>query len=215
MRILGNLIIMLLLTPLLPAGDQGQLTGTVTESAGSPVAGLTVKLLPPKEAGYRELITSTDNSGSYIFRTVPSGKYLIELYQGLTLVHRELISVSGQARADVKLTKTGVAQIGTPPLQIARIQHMPAPAPPPNSMTISPAAIPAAKPPAQLQRGDQGATVERLHARLWELGYYRGSPGARYTAATEQAVKAFQKAKGLAITGKVDSRTWAALMSGR
>ena len=52
-----------------------------------------------------------------------------------------------------------------------------------------------------LKRGSQGSTVRTLQTRLKEWGYYTGAVDGVYGAATEAAVKKFQKKNGLTVDG--------------
>lgn len=58
------------------------------------------------------------------------------------------------------------------------------------------------------QRGSKGAEVERIQARLKELGHYRGPLDSDFGGGTEAAVKLFQRAQGLTADGKVGAKTW-------
>ncbi|MBR6442672.1 MAG: peptidoglycan-binding protein, partial [Clostridia bacterium] len=64
--------------------------------------------------------------------------------------------------------------------------------------------------PKSLQRGFTGSdAVRAVQKRLKELGYYKGSADGDFGPATEEAVKAFQKANGLTADGKVGEKTLA------
>lgn len=103
------------------------------------------------------------------------------------------------------------------------------PAPPPAPVPDAPAEAPAtpAPPVSQptaasapsddtLRRGDRGQDVELLQYRLHRTGY-RDADGAplpqngHYDAATEQAVRQFQRDRGLADTGVADASTQQAM----
>jgi peptidoglycan hydrolase-like protein with peptidoglycan-binding domain len=64
-----------------------------------------------------------------------------------------------------------------------------------------------------LRRGDIGQAVTALQLALLEAGYSLRVYGADgdFGKETEAAVKAFQKANGLAVDGIVGAKTWAAL----
>ena len=64
-----------------------------------------------------------------------------------------------------------------------------------------------------LRKGSKGADVKALQEQLIALGYSCGSWGADgdFGTATENAVKAFQKASGLTVDGIVGAKTYAAL----
>ncbi len=76
--------------------------------------------------------------------------------------------------------------------------------------SVTPAPTAAA---SSLKKGSSGASVRKVQTRLKELGYYNGTVDGEYGAGTESAVRAFQKANGLDVDGKVGSRTLARLNS--
>jgi hypothetical protein len=62
-----------------------------------------------------------------------------------------------------------------------------------------------------LQLGSTGAAVQRLVAELKKQGYYTGEVISRYTTAVRNAVRAFQKAKGISVDGIAGAATQHAL----
>jgi hypothetical protein len=64
------------------------------------------------------------------------------------------------------------------------------------------------------RRGSKGAEVERIQARLKELGHYRGPVDADFGGGTESAVRAFQRASSLSVDGVVGPATWRRLFAG-
>jgi len=66
-------------------------------------------------------------------------------------------------------------------------------------------------PTATLKPGDTGDQVVLLQKALTALGYSPGNPDGNYGSGTQQAVSAFQTAKGLAADGVVGPATLAAL----
>ena len=60
-------------------------------------------------------------------------------------------------------------------------------------------------------RGDSGLNVYVLQKKLAEMDIFTGSCTASFGEQTENAVKAFQQANGLEVTGTADSATWAAI----
>ena len=70
---------------------------------------------------------------------------------------------------------------------------------------------PAAQITATLRRGSKGSQVKALQQLLNSLGYNCGKVDGIFGANTEKAVRAFQKAKGLAVDGIVGPKTRAAL----
>ncbi|MDI6605350.1 MAG: LysM peptidoglycan-binding domain-containing protein [Thermoanaerobacteraceae bacterium] len=63
-----------------------------------------------------------------------------------------------------------------------------------------------------LKLGDTGPFVVNLQSRLKSLGFYKGTVDGIFGTKTEEAVKEYQKSRGLTATGIVDSNTWNALL---
>jgi N-acetylmuramoyl-L-alanine amidase len=59
-----------------------------------------------------------------------------------------------------------------------------------------------------LSRGDHGEEVRDLHRRLAAAGFAPAEVSPRYTDATDAAVAAFQRDRGLEVTGVCDQPTW-------
>ena len=62
-----------------------------------------------------------------------------------------------------------------------------------------------------LKSGSSGLAVQNLVSELKNQGYYTGALTSNYTSGVENAVRAFQKAKGLAVDGIAGSQTQHAL----
>ncbi len=62
-----------------------------------------------------------------------------------------------------------------------------------------------------LQVGSRGQDVTNLQSKLKKAGYYSYNVDGIYGQITQKAVRDFQKAKGLALTGKADSATISAV----
>jgi hypothetical protein len=85
-----------------------RLSGRIYDGASKEnIPDLTLKLIPPKDVNAPERITSTNRGGRFDFGDVVPGKYLLEVYQGLTLVHREVVVVNGEVQKDIALYKVG------------------------------------------------------------------------------------------------------------
>lgn len=67
-----------------------------------------------------------------------------------------------------------------------------------------------------LRKGSKGEQVKTLQRLLMALGYDLGKYGADgdFGAKTDEAVRAFQKAKGLGVDGIVGTNTWNKLLKG-
>ena len=84
--------------------------------------------------------------------------------------------------------------------------------PPTPTPTVAP--VTPTPTPKSLQRGFTGSeAVRTVQRRLKELGYYKGSADGDFGPATEDAVKAFQRANGLDADGKVGEKTLAKMNS--
>ena len=63
----------------------------------------------------------------------------------------------------------------------------------------------------RLAKGDAGGDVLLIQNRLQSAGYFRGTSNGRFGPATEQALKAYEKAHGLAVDGVVGEREYLSL----
>src|SRR5262245_32670084 len=69
-----------------------------------------------------------------------------------------------------------------------------------------------------IRRGDRGPAVVEIRAILTTLGLLddvRTDPDAVFDGPAEQAIRAFQQAGGLSVTGEVNDETWRALDAAR
>lgn len=62
-----------------------------------------------------------------------------------------------------------------------------------------------------LDTGDRGALVLWAQSKLTERGHYTGPLDGRYDLEVNKAVRHFQDAEGLKVTGVIDRKTWNAL----
>jgi peptidoglycan hydrolase-like protein with peptidoglycan-binding domain len=88
------------------------------------------------------------------------------------------------------------------------------PADPADDATEEPVEEPAedTAPAPLLQQGDHGRKVRELQHRLHQLAWYPPTTSGRYDKVTTQAVRGFQRKRGLDATGDVDRRTWRRLV---
>lgn len=63
-------------------------------------------------------------------------------------------------------------------------------------------------------RGDIGDDVKALQERLKALGYLEGEADGNFGSKTEQAIRKFQQAKSIKVTGKADAETVKQIMGG-
>jgi hypothetical protein len=99
-------VIALLLALAAPAIAQQAfgLRGRAFETAhDQPLAGLTVKLVPPQAQKRPQMVTTTDDSGNYQLAGVPPGRYLLEAYQGANLVFRVVVDITQDTSRDIGL----------------------------------------------------------------------------------------------------------------
>ena len=64
-----------------------------------------------------------------------------------------------------------------------------------------------------LHRGDRGRAVRTAQCLLGRTGNLHGRPDGRFDGRTRAAVRHFQRPAGLRPTGRLDERTWAALLA--
>ena len=69
-------------------------------------------------------------------------------------------------------------------------------------------------PTRTLREGSSGDDVKSVQSRLKALGYYTGKISGRYLPATQEAIRLFQTANALPITGEADVQTLERLFSG-
>jgi Carboxypeptidase regulatory-like domain/TonB dependent receptor/TonB-dependent Receptor Plug Domain len=100
-RIAIALVAALLLLPLSArAATTGTLAGTVTDSSGATLAGVTVTVTSPQLLGARS--AQTNASGEYILALLPPGTYRMEfVLDGFTTVMREDVRVGLDTTTDV------------------------------------------------------------------------------------------------------------------
>jgi len=96
------LFLFLALQPAL--GQQNSLAGRVVEATthrGIPA--LNVKLIPSRELRESQQVTSTNRDGEFHFVNLRKGRYLLEIRQGVTLLHREVVTINGNTTREIDL----------------------------------------------------------------------------------------------------------------
>lgn len=92
--------------PMNPAEQGGAFTGWVYETVSkSGIPDLTVKLTSPRSLKEPEKVTTTDENGKFRFTSLREGKYLLEVYQGLTLLYMEIIDLQGNMQKEIALKR--------------------------------------------------------------------------------------------------------------
>ncbi len=84
--------------------NEGVISGRIFDSATNEgIAGMTVKLTPPKATRRPQLVTRTDVQGAFDFGKLEKGRYLLQVYQGATLLYRRVIDSRQNSRFEVRL----------------------------------------------------------------------------------------------------------------
>jgi hypothetical protein len=89
-------------------GGTNTLKGTVLAatyagqvSVGAP--NLTVSISPPAKLNKSKQVVSTNEQGQFIFNDVEDGEYLLEVFQRLTVLYREVINVPQTVQKEIRL----------------------------------------------------------------------------------------------------------------
>jgi hypothetical protein len=94
--------------PVKPEVQAAVLTGRIYEAeTKTGIGDLTVRLIPPRDLKQPEKVTTTDEDGKFRFAHLSGDKYLLEVYQGLTLLYREVIEVKQNTPKEIILKKKG------------------------------------------------------------------------------------------------------------
>ena len=92
--------------PVKPEGQAGVFTGRIYEAeTKTGIGDLTVRLIPPRDLKKPEKVTTTDEDGKFRFTDLGGDKYLLEVYQGLTLLYREVIEGKENTPKEITLKK--------------------------------------------------------------------------------------------------------------
>ncbi|MGN0063619.1 MAG: peptidoglycan-binding protein [Nocardioides sp.] len=67
--------------------------------------------------------------------------------------------------------------------------------------------------PLPMKLGDKGEHIRELHSRLHQRGLQYEIISPRFTEESRKTVRAFQKGRGLTVTGRVNRTTWDALVA--
>ena len=133
--------------------------------------------------------------------TVADAKWLYENCRAGTVV-----TIHEDAPADPEL------RAAIKPGKLDKDSKLPAATPTPENWTYDSANPPAGEFRA-LSSGKSGEDVYWLQMTLKELGYYTGTCTGTFLDGTKEAVKAFQRANLLSVTGKTNQETMALLYS--
>lgn len=84
-----------------------ELTGRVYENTKKEgIPGLVIKIKPPKALKQPEKITKTDKDGEFIIKDLDKNKYLLEVFEGTTIIHREVLEINEDTTKVIELEKS-------------------------------------------------------------------------------------------------------------
>jgi len=87
------------------SGDPISFSGTVvTERDHLGIPNLTVSLSPHADSMKAKKVTTTNNEGRFTLNELESGQYLLEVFQGLTILYREVVNVPQQNPTEIRLS---------------------------------------------------------------------------------------------------------------
>ncbi|HMV85396.1 MAG TPA: carboxypeptidase-like regulatory domain-containing protein [Blastocatellia bacterium] len=100
------LFLLFFLISLTARAQQLKLEGQVLEAdTNRGIPALSVKLIAAPDLSQPDRITSTNRDGQFYFGDLYRGRYLLEVRQGVTLLHRETITMEGDAKKQITLKR--------------------------------------------------------------------------------------------------------------
>src|ERR1043166_5399945 len=103
MRLTHCLFVAILVSAMVLAQDAGSINGTVTDSSGAVIPGVTVTVTSPALQGVQTFVTN--EQGLYRFPTLPIGIYKIAYEgKGFNAVVREQVTVTNGFNATINVT---------------------------------------------------------------------------------------------------------------
>ena len=97
------------------ANASNELTGTVSDRTGRPLAGAVVSAI-----GSESAIAVSDRDGRFTFRTLPQGPYIVRSHlQGYLPARPRLVQISTSARGDFPITLVKRSEAADPPAVVA------------------------------------------------------------------------------------------------
>lgn len=109
----GYRLICILILVLIPSLDQRQpearqmaLNGSVVElTSGRGIPALIIWLIPSRDLNQPHRMTSTNRDGQFRFGNLAGGRYMLEVHQGVMVMHREILSLESDTEKRITLKK--------------------------------------------------------------------------------------------------------------
>jgi hypothetical protein len=67
------------------------------------ISNLVIKITPPRTLKAPQKITTTDQEGQFNFSGLEVGRYLLEVYQGPTLLYRDVVDLNKETNKNIML----------------------------------------------------------------------------------------------------------------
>ncbi|MBK9116529.1 MAG: carboxypeptidase regulatory-like domain-containing protein [Betaproteobacteria bacterium] len=103
-----RLIAAMLVAVALPVAGQSaaDVTGRVFDAGSrAGIPSVEVKLTPPRSTNQPIRLAISGNDGSFVFRQLPRGRYMVEASQGYKLLYRSTVDTAAQPRIDIPLQR--------------------------------------------------------------------------------------------------------------
>ena len=97
------LFAVVMLSPELRAADFNLTGHIIDDRTNGGISSLTVSLRPPANNEGQQRLTSTDAGGGFVLNKVPAGRYLLEVFQGVTPVYREVVELDRETAKEIRL----------------------------------------------------------------------------------------------------------------
>ena len=202
-------------SPVITATPGAVVTPTPTPQPGTPTGYLKtsmsyVNIRKSKKSGAPggDVITVAKNKGTvFPYYGAPTVSNNIKWYYiyspdfGFAWIHGNYIVLTDEGGAVVTPTPTPVPVV------------TPTPTPEPGTTPVPSSSGTTEASYTTLKSGSSGLAVQNLVAELINQGYYKYSLTSKYTSSVENAVRAFQKAKGLEVDGIAGPKTQHALFN--
>lgn len=87
-------------------GQRYKLDGTVVEMVSRHgIAALSVRLVASRQLNQPQRMTATNAEGEFRFEDLSRGRYMLEVSHGVTLLHREFLTVESDTERQITLKR--------------------------------------------------------------------------------------------------------------